>query len=784
MSTLLGFSEFVTETMGSGLIDTITSALGMILYPLFSIIFVVISGVQSIFYSFAGIGNASFDGKPITNGSTANGKVSGGEDNTGLIYHLLTRPLVKNLLLSIMVLCLFLIIIFTVMAFIKNAYSAKPKGWKDIIANSIKGLANFVLLPVCCLLGIWLGNILLQAINGATSGPGGTTDMSRKLFIAAAYNANEFRDGDQNAKVKPTDGDYEDLMKLKNYTWDLRYLDTGEKYDFGKIEENQTRAYYAAIVDEIYASTNISIYEWGSVGLCYTLFEVNYIVLIVGGIFMLYVLGALSVAMVRRMFLLVVLFVVSPAVCALYPLDEGKQVGTWKSKVIEQVLSAYGSVAGLNIFFAILPLVEKIQFLTEWAYGINQILQLFIMITGLVVVKDIISLITGFVGGEDAYAKGSGMIKTAKDKALTHGHTAVKAASAFAPHLMAPVKGVFNLSKVGAGAIADRVRNHRAEKAREKEKERSRANMERLKQMTPEERALLKKTKMDNMNARRKAQEIMEESARKRQEAAAAKQAEKQRRAENIRKTKEHFGIVSRGEQAKNILKSTGAGLMSAWDTFYEETKLKKTIESFKADIDGALDRREARDKARADGPEGSDKAKKNLEKVKVNAMSSDVLTAMGDAFGDAVAKKFLSGKMGAQAALYRDRLGLDASSKKSDIQNVDTILKRLDYYSRMIQSSSGKDQMRWAVEAMKYSREADPGGNEAMQNVLAAAHSAYSQVVDTKGAVVKVDLSADAIAGPVIEASKKAGKVMADEFMKNTDGFVEDVQKEKRKGK
>ena len=83
-----------------------------------------------------------------------------------------------------------------------------------------------------------------------------------------------------------------------------------------------------------------------------------------------------------------------------------------------------------------------------------------------------------------------------------------------------------------------------------------------------------------------------------------------------------------------------------------------------------------------------------------------------------------------------------------------------------------------------KYSREADPGGNEAMQNVLAAAHSAYSQVVDTKGAVVKVDLSADAIAGPVIEASKKAGKVMADEFMKNTDGFVEDVQKEKRKGK
>ena len=95
-----------------------------------------------------------------------------------------------------MTLGLFLLIIFTVMAFIKNAYSSKQKNWKEIIGNSIKGLANFIFLPVCCLLGVWAGNILLNAIDGATS-TGGATLMSRKLFLAAAYDANKYRRGDK-----------------------------------------------------------------------------------------------------------------------------------------------------------------------------------------------------------------------------------------------------------------------------------------------------------------------------------------------------------------------------------------------------------------------------------------------------------------------------------------------------------------------------------------------------------------------------------------------------------
>ena len=322
----------------SGIIDTITSVIGTLLYPLFSVIFLFIDGIQHVFYAFAGIGNIWFDTQstnasgdvigntPITSGN------SGGERDTGIIYFLFNNALVKNMLMSIMLLALFLIIIFTVMAFIKNAYAAKQKGWKEIIGNAIKGLANFIFLPVCCLLGVWLGNILLVAINGATSN-GGSTNMSRKLFIACAYNANIYR-LEGNLRPEKGDGSLARSAYLEAYP-DRQDADS-------QIPDGLSHEEYALIIDELYAQSadnNLNIHWYSKVGTHYSLWQINYIILIVGGVFMLYALGSLSFGMIRRLFLLIILFIISPGVCALYPLDEGKAVGSWKQKFIEQVLA-------------------------------------------------------------------------------------------------------------------------------------------------------------------------------------------------------------------------------------------------------------------------------------------------------------------------------------------------------------------------------------------------------------------------------------------------------------
>ena len=378
-----------------GILDGLTSFIGTILYPLFSVIFLAIDGIQYLFYSFAGIEVARYDGVLIGNGN------SGSETDTGIVYYLMNNSIVKNMLVSIGLLALFLLVVFTVLAIIKNAYSAKPKSWKEIVGNALKGLANFVLLPVCALLGVWAGNILLQAINGATSS-NGATDMNRKLFIASAYNANLYRTGGATG---------EDLVAN---AWVRAY---GGSIDEAKsaIPDGLTNEEYAQMLDDIYATTNIDIHWYWNVGTHYSLWQINYLVLIVAGIFMLYVLGSLAFAMVRRLFLILMLFMISPGMCAMYPLDEGAMAKKWRDKFKEQVLSAYGAVAGLNLFFALLPLIEKL----EIGEGIaHELIRIFVLVTGLMLVKEFISFITSFVGGEDAYAKGSGLMKSATKEVL------------------------------------------------------------------------------------------------------------------------------------------------------------------------------------------------------------------------------------------------------------------------------------------------------------------------------------------------------------------------------
>lgn len=399
--------------MSGGIADVVFGLFGTLLYPMFSVMFVLIYGIQYVFQFFAGIGNASFDNQIITAGN------SGAEDDTGIVYFLMNNSLVKNMLGSIMLLAIVLIIIFTVMAFIKNAYSAKPKGWKDIVGNAIKGLANFIFVPVCALLGVWLGNILLNAINGATS-YGGATSMDRKLFIACAYNANVFRSA--NA------GTEEDAYKSICETLKLYGLE-----DQIHVEANMDLEYYATIVDQMYSLDRIPIHNHITVGVgitahhgYYNLYQINYLVLIVGGIFILYVLCSLSFAMVRRLLLILVLFIISPGVCSLYPLDEGKALGSWKSEFIKQVLSAYGAVAGLNIFFSLVPLIDKINFGSSWSFQMNEFLRLFILVSGLLVVKELIALISGFVSGEDAYSKGTSLMASTRSAMKKYGGGAAK----------------------------------------------------------------------------------------------------------------------------------------------------------------------------------------------------------------------------------------------------------------------------------------------------------------------------------------------------------------------
>lgn len=391
----------------TGLVDSILGIIGTIIYPLFGVIYSVIDLVERIFRAFAGTETVYVSGDQITSGN------SGADGDTGIVYYLLQSDLVRNMFFAMLYLAIILLVVFTIMAVLKNMYQPQPKKWQDIIASAIKGLGLFIIVPACSLLAVWVGNILLVAIDGATSGSSSSATMSGRLFIAASYTSNYIR----------SDAEGIDLQKHNQVAAlcdrcgiEIRAFqptDGGLDTDY---------EYYASLVDDCFASEAMSAARcnWGDVNAHYAIININFLTLAAGGIFMLFVLGSISFGMVKRLFMLVILFIISPIVCSMYPIDEGNAYKTWFGEFKKNLLSAYGAVAGMNLFLSIMPIIDTITLGGDWSWSGGDwvgLLQLILVIAGLFVVKDVIGFISGLAGGDNSYSGGNSLFVSVRGKA-------------------------------------------------------------------------------------------------------------------------------------------------------------------------------------------------------------------------------------------------------------------------------------------------------------------------------------------------------------------------------
>ncbi len=389
----------------TGLVDGILGIIGTIIYPLFGVIYSVIDLVERIFRAFAGTETVYVSGDQVTSGNT------GADTDTGIVYYLLRSDLVRNMFLAMLYLAIILLVVFTIMAVLKNMYQPQPKKWQDIIASAIKGLGLFIIVPACSLLAVWVGNILLVAIDGATSGSSSSATMSGRLFIAASYTSNYIRSDAKGIDLQKHNQVAALCDRCGIEIRAFQPTDGGLDTDY---------EYYASLVDDCFASEAMSAARcnWVDVNAHYAIVHINFLTLAAGGIFMLFVLGSISFGMVKRLFMLVILFIISPVVCSMYPIDEGNAYKSWFGEFKKNLLSAYGAVAGMNLFLTIMPIVDQIQLGT---YGGNGdwvgLLQLILVIAGLFVVKDVISFISGLAGGDNSYSGGNSLFASVRGKA-------------------------------------------------------------------------------------------------------------------------------------------------------------------------------------------------------------------------------------------------------------------------------------------------------------------------------------------------------------------------------
>ena len=149
---------------------------------------------------------------------------------------------------------------------------------------------------------------------------------------------------------------------------------------------------------------NFSKYNVGLVWAYYNLWKFNFMVgiasiIVCFGIFISIIIGLMS-----RLIKSIILFLIYAPTLGLAPMDEFGAFKKWRTEFMQQILMAFGSVIGMNIFFLVLPYINNIAFFN--IYLIDAIVSIVVMVTGLMIIKSLVSFFSGLVGGADALKEG------------------------------------------------------------------------------------------------------------------------------------------------------------------------------------------------------------------------------------------------------------------------------------------------------------------------------------------------------------------------------------------
>lgn len=408
-ATLLGYQ------FGDGIKAVIMALWGPMLWGLCDLFFVLLDIFELIFKKLAGMDKVS------VNGETVEGDI---------VLYLIKSDVVQNVFYSILALSLFLLIIFTVVAIVKNQYIDKPKPVMNIISDSFKGLLMYLLVPIATIACLMVGNVILQGIDGATRAntSEGASDM---LFITAAYNANILRTGSFEENRKELKSMYNSGL-LNGITIELANLGIKSAEDIETLTEesggSQKIERIATIIDYSFTDGTLIKFsgdKWNYIAVVnyYNPFRISLLTVWIGGGFLIWAIGKMAWGVASRLFKMTLGFAISPIFMALYPLNGGKELGSWKSDMVKNGTMAYCAVGVLNILYSILPLFMELNIFSGIGTLWGQIVKLFLVIVAYSGASSLVGTVSGWFGTGDALKEGKdqasalkGTVKGIKDK--------------------------------------------------------------------------------------------------------------------------------------------------------------------------------------------------------------------------------------------------------------------------------------------------------------------------------------------------------------------------------
>lgn len=231
-----------------------------------------------------------------------------------LLSNLLESDIIKRVFLTIFIIGFILLIMFTIIAIIKSNYQEK-QNWKTVLSKTGQAFFIMLLIPFTVLVGVMLTNTVMSSINQAMN-------------------------------VYPSNG---------QGTIGGQFLITiGHDAYKGLIDQSTAEA--------MFVSGELNYAKLSVVKQYYDITELNYVIGLLGSLVMLVMFVISAITFVQRIFDIVLLYIISPVSISTIPLDEGNRFKVWKDMLISKILSAYGIILVMNLFFLIIPQVYQIKF--------------------------------------------------------------------------------------------------------------------------------------------------------------------------------------------------------------------------------------------------------------------------------------------------------------------------------------------------------------------------------------------------------------------------------------
>ena len=457
--------KWVIEPLLTLVIKVISYTIGAVLYVIGSFLLQLVDFVEVLFRALAGMESVS------ASGMTMSLSLDGGSGD--ILIQLIRHPDIQSAFVSMCVVGLFLLVVTTVFQIIKVEYTTEgAKNAKGpIFQKAFKGFANLMLLPLLVIFGIIFANQLLGLLDTATKGTGDNPTISGLIFVSSAGEAHYLA----NEEVMDIEGDSWLGICIEGIGYGIIELLNGLFGGAWEDEEYVNTKMFEGQIDEIENNfisqkEGYRYYNISEVSQYYNYAYINYLLLLFGAVFALKALFFSCFGMVIRLYKCAVLFIISPAIIGMTPINEGG-LGKWRTAFIGQVLSAYGTILSLNLFFIIVRVLLSVEVNFQSSASnvmgnmltggfMTLLLKCIFVLAGCLLIEKFSKEIGAYFGAEDAMSAGKDMAGQVGDLAMKGVGAAAMVASGGAGLAMKAGKMAGGIAgKIGKSGIGQAIGN-------------------------------------------------------------------------------------------------------------------------------------------------------------------------------------------------------------------------------------------------------------------------------------------------------------------------------------